>query len=102
VRNVTDTYHGTAVDDPYRYFENFKGPQVQAWTRAEADYAQKTLRAIPGRDKLLARIQELDEGVPDRLSVGRRCSAPAPTAPAASTNNPRPVQHSPSLPSAPP
>jgi prolyl oligopeptidase len=72
VRNVTDTYHGTRVDDPYRYFEDFKAPEVQAWTRAQADHATATLHAIQSRDKLLARIQELDEGVPYRLTVVRR------------------------------
>src|SRR5690349_15145209 len=72
VRNVTDTHHGVKVDDPYRYFENFRDPEVQSWTRAQADYAEKALRAIPGRDQLLKRIEELDKGVPYRLTVIRR------------------------------
>ena len=72
VLQVVDTYHGTKVADPYRYFENFKDPEVQKWVRAQADYAQQVLHAIPGRDKLLSRIRELDEGVPYRISVLRR------------------------------
>jgi len=72
VRPVTDTYHGTSVVDPYRYFEDFKNPEVQAWVRAQADYAASVLHAAPGRDALLARARELDEGLPYRISVLRR------------------------------
>src|SRR5512139_348416 len=31
VRTVTDTYFGTRVDDPYRYFENKQDPEVAKW-----------------------------------------------------------------------
>ena len=33
VRAVVDDYHGTRIADPYRYFEDFKDPEVQAWVR---------------------------------------------------------------------
>ena len=72
VREVVDDYHGTKVADPYRYFEDFKNPEVQSWVRAQADYAAATLRAIPGHARLLERVRELDEGVPYRISVIRR------------------------------
>ena len=72
VRDVVDTYHGTKVHDPYRYFEDFKNPEVQAWVRGQADYARHVLDSIPGRGKLLERVRELDEGVPYRISVVRR------------------------------
>src|SRR5205085_9438773 len=72
VRVVVDDYHGTKVEDPYRYFENFADPEVQAWVKGQAEYAQRTLAAIPGRDKMLARIAELDEGAPYRIHVVRR------------------------------
>ena len=72
VRPVTDTYHGTPAADPYRYFEDFKAAEVQAWVRGQADYAASVLHSIPHRDALLARIQELDEGLPYRISVLRR------------------------------
>ncbi|MEO7041183.1 MAG: hypothetical protein ABI035_02875, partial [Gemmatimonadaceae bacterium] len=43
VRPVTDTYFGTKVVDNYRYFENVKDPEVQAWMKAQANYTRRTL-----------------------------------------------------------
>ncbi|MDQ2735814.1 MAG: hypothetical protein M3Y55_12710, partial [Pseudomonadota bacterium] len=59
VRPVTDTYFGTAVVDPYRYFENLKDPEVQSWMKSQAAYARGVLDRIPGRDALLERIHAL-------------------------------------------
>jgi prolyl oligopeptidase len=71
-RPVVDEYFGTKVTDPYRYFENLSDPEVKAWVKGQAEYAHRVLSAIPGRDALLERIRELDEGAPYRLSVVRR------------------------------
>jgi len=35
-------------------------PEVVAWMKAQNDYTRAVLARIPGRDKLLARIKELD------------------------------------------
>jgi len=59
VRPVTDTYFGTDVVDPYRYFENLKDPEVQSWMKSQATYARAVLDRIPGRDALLERIHAL-------------------------------------------
>lgn len=67
VKTATENLHGTTITDHYRYFEDFKSPEVQAWVRGQADYAEKTLTAIPGRAKLLERIKELDAGNPYTL-----------------------------------
>lgn len=67
VRPVVETHFGVQVTDHYRYFENFQAPEVQAWVKGQAEFAEKTLHAIPGRDKLLARIKELDAGLPYNL-----------------------------------
>jgi len=64
VRPVTDDYYGTKIVDNYRYMENLKDPEVQAWFKNQNDYTRATLANIPGRDKLLARIKELDQSVP--------------------------------------
>jgi prolyl oligopeptidase len=64
VKSVTDDYYGTKVVDPYRYMENLKEPEVQAWIKAQNDYTRAALASIPGRAQLLARIQELDQSVP--------------------------------------
>ena len=60
VRNVTEQLHGVAVSDPYRYMENVKDPQVQAWLKAQGDAARSTLDRIAGRDTFLSRIEALD------------------------------------------
>ena len=64
VRMVRETHHGITVADPYRYMEDFKSAEVQAWVKGQADYAEGQLKKIAGRDQLLARIQELDAGSP--------------------------------------
>ena len=70
VKDVVDYYFGTKVSDPYRYMENLKDPEVQAWFKGQNDYTRTVLDKIPGRAKLLARIRELDQSVP-RVFAGR-------------------------------
>ena len=43
---VTDTFFGTAVEDPYRNFENKDDPAVAAWMKAENERARATLDRI--------------------------------------------------------
>lgn len=64
VKIVVDDYFGTKIADPYRYMEDFRSADVQAWVKQQAEFAETTLNAIPGREKLLARIRELDAGTP--------------------------------------
>lgn len=64
VKPVIDDYHGKKVVDPYRYMEDLKSPDVQAWIKGQAEFADKTLAAIPGWTALRKRIVELDAGVP--------------------------------------
>ena len=64
VRAVTDDYHGTKVVDPYRYMEDLKDPEVQAWFKGQNDYTRAVLAGLPGRAQLLMRIRELDQSVP--------------------------------------
>jgi len=60
VHEVTDEYFGVKVTDPYRWIENTSSPEVIAWMKAQNDYTRVVLARIPGRDKLSARIKELD------------------------------------------
>jgi prolyl oligopeptidase len=64
VKEVVDDFYGTEVSDPYRYMENLKDPEVEAWFKAQNAYTRSVLAKIPGRAKLLARIRELDKSVP--------------------------------------
>jgi prolyl oligopeptidase len=70
VREVTDTYYGTTVADPYRWMED-KGPEFGSWLKAQAAYARAKLDAFPERAALLKRIDELSESVAE-VSVARR------------------------------
>lgn len=56
---IKDTLFGTPVEDPYRWLENEKSPEVQAWMKAQDDFARAQLTKLPGRDALLARYREL-------------------------------------------
>jgi prolyl oligopeptidase len=64
VLSVTDDYYGTKVVDNYRYMEDMKDPDVQSWFKKQDDYTRATLAGISGREKLLARLRELDQSDP--------------------------------------
>ena len=61
---VIDDYHGLRIPDPYRHLENLDLPEVRAWLDREAAATRATLEGLPGRAALLARIRELDAGLP--------------------------------------
>src|SRR4029079_5622711 len=54
-----DTFFGVEVEDPYRWLEDGKAPDVLAWMKAQDDYARAELRKLPGRDAMAARLREL-------------------------------------------
>jgi prolyl oligopeptidase len=47
--DVTDTYFGTKVADPYRWLEDLDAPSTVAWVRAENSLTRNYLDAIPQR-----------------------------------------------------
>src|SRR5436309_734536 len=64
VREVTDTYFGVKVVDPYRWMEDSKNAEVAAWMKAQANHARSVLDRLPMRAELLKRLEELsDTGV---------------------------------------
>ena len=72
VRPVTDDYYGTKIVDNYRYMEDLKDPEVQEWFKNQDVYTRATLASIPGREKLLARIRELDTSAPAMVTDAQR------------------------------
>ncbi len=58
-RPVTDTYHGVAVTDDYRWLEDSSNPEVHRWTEAQNAYARHYLDALPARQELAEELQKL-------------------------------------------
>src|SRR6185437_5839238 len=54
-----DDYHGVKVADPYRWMENIDSPQTRAWVKAESELSSRYLAAIPGRDAIAQRLQQI-------------------------------------------
>ncbi len=69
---VSETQFGAVVADPYRWLENDvrTDAQVRAWVDAQAAVADRYLKALPGRNRLAARMRELYDferaGVPEK------------------------------------
>ena len=61
VHEVTDTYFGQTVIDPYRWMEDAKSPATAAWMKGQADYSRAYLDRLPMRGQLLKRLEELSE-----------------------------------------
>jgi len=68
VKDVTDTYFGTPVPDPYRYMEDMKNPEVAQWMKAQADYARETLARIPQRDTVLKEVTTFGDAAAARIT----------------------------------
>jgi prolyl oligopeptidase len=64
--NVVIDYFGTKVSDPYRWMEaGAEDPAVLAFLKAQNDYTRAVLAFLATPlNKLLSRIQELDNAVP--------------------------------------
>jgi prolyl oligopeptidase len=56
---VTDTYHGVAVADPFRWLEDWNDPAVKAWSEAQNAYARAYLDKLLGRDQLRTRLKDI-------------------------------------------
>jgi prolyl oligopeptidase len=66
---VTDTYFGEQVVDRYRWMENDKDPAWLPYLKAQNDHTRAILDALPNREAMLKRIQQLsgDLAVPGRV-----------------------------------
>src|SRR5689334_3255586 len=68
VNSVTDTYFGVSVDDPYRYMEDIKNPEVEQWMKSQADYTKAVLAKIPRRDEILKEVTTFGDAAPARVT----------------------------------
>jgi prolyl oligopeptidase len=59
--DATDTYFGKTYKDPYRWLENLKDRDVEAWFKSQADLTDRVLASIPARDALADEWMALDK-----------------------------------------
>lgn len=66
-RNVSETFFGTTVNDPYRWLEDVKSPEAAKWMKESSDRSHAALAAIPGRARLLDSLEKMDASVAARV-----------------------------------
>ncbi len=54
-----DTLHGYVIPDMFRWLEDFKSPESQAWIAEQEAATRKVLDAVSGRDAIRERLVEL-------------------------------------------
>src|SRR5215472_13830309 len=74
VEVVKDTYFGETLGDPYRWMENDKDPEWLPFLKGQNAHTRAVLDAIPGRERLLKRIEALS-GDTATTRVARRAGA---------------------------
>ena len=59
--DASDTYFGKTYKDPYRWLENTKEKDVEAWFKSQAELTDALIAKIPGRDALAREWMVLDK-----------------------------------------
>jgi prolyl oligopeptidase len=59
---VTDTYHGTAVTEAYRWLENWNDSTVRVWSDSQNAHARAFLDGLQARPAIASRAKELYGG----------------------------------------
>ncbi len=54
-----DNYHGVRVPDPYRWLEDDRSQETEAWVRAENEVTAEYFNRIPYRRQLRSRLEQL-------------------------------------------
>ncbi len=57
--NTVDTYFGNNVEDPYRWLEDDRSAETEAWVKAQNEVTFDYLEQIPFREDLKKRLTEL-------------------------------------------
>src|SRR3989454_10853103 len=66
---VVDVYHGTKVEDPYRWLEDPVSDETRAWVEAENALTFDFVRSTPEHAAIRARLEERSE----ERRVGKEC-----------------------------
>lgn len=56
-----DTYFGVTYNDPYRWLEDLKSPDVIGWFKEQANLTNTAMSKISGRDELISEWKKLDK-----------------------------------------
>src|SRR5260370_21232764 len=73
---VTDVLHGVKITDTYRGLEDQDSPRTRKWIEEQTTYARAYLDAVPGRDRIRKRVEELlteKDVISDPWKIGSRC-----------------------------
>src|SRR5258708_19579586 len=72
---VTEVMHGVEITDPYRWLEDQGSSRTRQWIAEQTAYTRPYLDAIPGRDHIRQRVEELlaIEVTSEPWAVGNRC-----------------------------
>ena len=54
-----DEYFGVTVEDPYRWLEDDRSPETEAWVKAQNELTYSYLAEIPYREKIKDRLEQL-------------------------------------------
>jgi prolyl oligopeptidase len=57
--DVTEVLHGETITDPYRWLEDGENPETRRWTEQQNALTEAYLAAVPGRDRIGRRLEEL-------------------------------------------
>jgi len=57
--DVIDVLHGETIADPYRWLEEGDAPETRRWTEQQNAVTEAYLAAVPGRDRIRRRLEEL-------------------------------------------
>ena len=57
--NTVDTYFGTEINDPYRWLEDDRSKETEAWVKAENKVTFDYLSKIPYRNEIKNRLEKL-------------------------------------------
>jgi prolyl oligopeptidase len=72
---VTEILHGVEITDPYRWLEDQNSPRTRAWLEEQTAYTRAYLNAIPSREQMRGRVNELlavKEVISEPWNVGER------------------------------
>lgn len=57
--DTVNTYFGEKVSDPYRWLEDDRSPETEAWVKAENKVTYGYLKNIPYRDEIKQKLEKI-------------------------------------------